>query len=150
MSQFDPASFLDATTTEASSTQTIPVPVGEYNAVIKEVKSRTWSSRDGTKSGLALDITYDIDDAAVKQLLERPTVTVRQSIMLDITEQGTLDNGKGKNVQLGRLREAVGQNTAGQPWAPRMLEGQPLRVAVAHEMYNEAPQAKVTGTLKLA
>jgi hypothetical protein len=150
MSQFDPAAFLDAVTTAASSTQALPVPVGEYTAIVKDVKGRTWQSKDGSASGLALDIVYEIDDENVKKLLERPTVTVRQSIMLDTTEQGTLDNGKGKNVQLGRLREAVGQNVPGQPWAPRMLVGQPLRVAVSHEMYNDAPVAKVTGTLKLA
>ena len=42
--------------------------------------------------------------------------------------------GKGKNVALGRLREALGQNTPGKPWSFGMLVGQVAKVAVKHRI----------------
>lgn len=141
-SNFDPTAFLDAVqTTEAGSTVSIPVPVGEYTAVISGVKARPWQSRDGTKSGLALDVTYDIDSPEVKQLLGRPKVTITQGIMLDMTEQGGLDFGKGRNITLNRLRDAVGLNQAGQPFSFRMLEGKVAKIAVSHTPNEQQPGA---------
>jgi hypothetical protein len=150
MSNFDPASFLFATTEEASSTQSVPVPVGEYPAIITKVDARPWNSKDGTKSGLALDIIYELDDDALKTLLDRQKITVKQGIMLDMTDNGGLDNGKGKNVTLGRLREAVNQNTPGKPWSPSMLEGQICKVAVKHRVVEDNIYSEVGGTLRLA
>jgi hypothetical protein len=154
MSQFDPASFLFATTSETTDTISVPVPVGEYQAIVEKVACRPWQAKDGSSSGLALDIIYNVDDATVKALLGRDKVVVKQGIMLELTDAGALDNGKGKNPVLGRLREAVGQNVKGQPWAPSMLEGQPLKVSVKHRIANiggvDTPVAEVNGTLKLA
>jgi hypothetical protein len=39
---------------------------------------------------------------------------------------------KGKNVSLGKLREAVGQNKPGKPWSPAHLNGAQLDVLVTH------------------
>lgn len=153
-SQFDPASFLFATTSETTDTISVPVPVGEYAAIVEKVACRPWQSKDGTSNGLALDIIYIVDDAALKASLGRDKITVKQGIMLELTEAGALDNGKGKNPALGRLREAVNQNIKGQPWAPSMLEGQPLKVSVKHRVANiggvDTPVAEVNGTLRLS
>ena len=141
-SVFDPDTFLSSTTTEASSTEYVPVPEGEYLAVVTKVAARA------TERAKILDVTWEIDDEAVKAEtgLEHPTV--RQSVFLDVNEQGALETGKGKNVDLGRLREAVGQNTPGQPWSPTMLEGQVARVRVAHRMYEGRTYADVKGVAK--
>jgi hypothetical protein len=53
-------------------------------------------------------------------------------VWLDITPQGSLDMGRGKNVHLNRLREAFNQNRPGQPWNPMMLVGQAARVQTKH------------------
>ena len=133
---FNPEQFLDMQVTESNDTKTIPVPVGEYTAVAEEVKCRQWQSKqDPSKSGLTLDITWSVDDAAVKELLGRDKVTVRQGIMLDITDSGGLDMGKGRNVGLGRLREATGLNVPGQPFAFPMLEGQVAKIKVTHRLH---------------
>ncbi len=130
---FDPNQFLDMTVESANDTVVIPVPAGEYQAMIAEVECRPWQSKtDSSKAGLALDIKWKIEDFAVTELLGRDNILVKQGIMLDVTEQGGLDMGKGRNVGLGRLRTAVNQNTAGKPWAPSMLVGNMAKVKVSH------------------
>lgn len=130
---FDPNSFLEMTTTDANSTVMTPVPVGEYVAVVEDIKARPWKSRDDpSQGGMALDITWDIDDANVKALLERKKVTVKQGMMLDLTDEGGLDMGKGKNVSLGRLREALDLNQPGQPFGFSMMKGRVAKILVQH------------------
>lgn len=146
MSMFDPAMFLEMTVTEANSTESIPVPEGEYLAVVTEVKARTWQSKtDAEKSGIALDITWEIDDANVKEVVGRDKVTVKQGIMLDLNEAGGLDVGKGRNVNLGRLREAVGLNVPGQPFSFTMLNGRVGKVQISHRVHEGQIFADVKG-----
>jgi len=59
---------------------------------------------------------------------------VRQSLMLDVRADGALEFGKGKNVGLGRVREALGQNSTGRPWSFPMLGGQLAKVKVKHRL----------------
>ena len=111
MTTFDPASLFDSTTTEVNDTKILPIPEGEYLAVIESAEVKTWASRDGLSSGLRLDVTWLIDDEAAKTATGRDKLTVRQGVMLDLNEAGNgLDMGKGKNVALGRLREATDLN----------------------------------------
>lgn len=122
MSVFDPSTFLNTQETGALSTSYDPIPDNEYSAFIgageEAVKARS------TQSGQhILDVTWEITDPALAEQLGREKVTVRQSIFLDMTAQGTLDRGKGKNVQLGRLREALNQNDPSRPWSPLSLRG---------------------------
>ena len=135
---FDPNTFLNTTYEEANDTKITPCPVGEYLAVASKVDAKTWASRDGSQSGVKLVILWEIDDANVKQLLGRDKVTSRQNIMLDLNEAGTgLDLGKGKNVGLGRLREALDLNTPGQAFAFSMIEGRLAKVMVSHRVDGE-------------
>jgi hypothetical protein len=134
---FNPDTFLQGTVTEANDTKKIPCPVGEYIAIAEKVEARPWQSKDGTKSGVALDITWTIDDPAVKEVVSRDTVQVRQGIMLDLLDNGFLDMGKGKNIGLGRVREAVGLNAPGQPFTPAMIQGRPAKVTVSHRVDGE-------------
>lgn len=131
MTTFDPASLFEQTTTDANDTKILPIPEGEYLAVIEKAEPATWTSRDGTKSGIRLDVHYLIDDEAAKAATGRDKLTVRQGIMLDLDESGTsLDMGKGKNVGLGRLREATGLNVPGQPFAMAMFPGRLVKIKV--------------------
>ena len=141
---FNPDQFLDMTINEVNSTQTVPVPVGEYTALVSDVKCRQWQSKaDPSKSGLTLDVTWEIDDAAVKQLLGRDKVTVKQGIMLDLTESGGMDMGKGRNVGLGRLREALDLNRPGVAFSFSMLPGRLAKVSVSHRIDGENIYAEV-------
>lgn len=148
---FNPDQFLDMQISESNDTKLVPVPVGEYVAVVEEVKCRQWQSKkDPSMSGLTLDLTWSLDDPAVKELLGRDKVTVKQGIMLDITESGGLDMGKGRNIGLGRLREAFSLNTPGQPFSFSMLNGRVAKVAVSHRIDGENLYAEVKNVAKMA
>lgn len=129
MSTFNPDTFLNTETSDANATSYTPVPEGEFPAAIKAVKPRVL-----TDGRAVLDITWSVDDEVARQETGMAEPSVRQTIWLDTTESGGLDFGKGKNVGLGRLREAVGQNQAGKPWAPGMLVGQVAKVKVGHSI----------------
>lgn len=130
-SMFDPKTLLDATTTEANSTVRIPIDAGEHVAVIGEVGIRN-GNKDG-RDWAFLDVTYDIDNPELKAKLGRDKISLTQGVGLDFTPIGGLDYSKGKNVMLGRLREAVGLNVPGQPFGFRMLQGKVVKILVNHK-----------------
>jgi hypothetical protein len=133
MSQFDPNTFLNAEFTEANDTVVIPCPTGEYPAIAEKVEVQTWQKKDGSASGLKLNVLWDIQDDNVRALTGRDKVMVPQQIMLDLNESGTgLDMGKGKNVALGRLREALDLNKPGEPFAFGMITGRMATTIVTH------------------
>ena len=150
MSAFDPDQFLAQTVEQANDNKIVPCPAGEFMGYVKDFKARQWTSKkDPSNSGVALDITWSIDDQGVKQLLDRDEVTVKQGIMLDMTEQGGLDMGKGKNVGLGRLREALGLNVPGQAFSIPMLSGRVAKLTVAHRVDGEDIYAEVKMVAKV-
>ncbi len=127
---FDKDAFMNSTTTEAGSTEYVPTPDHDWNGRIKKVEFRE------AKDSKILDIYWAIpgeqvgpDGQTLEQITGMKEVQVRQSCFLDITPNGGLDMGKGKNVSLNKLREALGQNVAGQAWSPRMLDGQAARIS---------------------
>lgn len=124
-SNFDPESYLDATLSEPTEKRP-PLPAGTYAATLGEPKSRTWQSRDGTKSGVAIDVPVEIqhDDGPH---------TIRDSIMLDMNEDGSIDNAPGANRRLRMYREATGLNEKGQAFSMRMLQGRTVKVSITHE-----------------
>ena len=150
MSAFDPDQFLAQTVEQANDTKVVPCPAGEFMGYVKDFKARQWTSKkDPSNSGVALDITWSVDDQGVKQLLDREEVTVKQGIMLDMTEQGGLDMGKGKNVGLGRLREALGLNVPGQAFSFPMLSGRVAKLTVSHRVDGEDVYAEVKMVAKV-
>ena len=143
MSSFNPEAFLFTETTSSFETEVVPVPVGEWSAIIKAIKPRALSDGRGV-----LDVYWIVLDEEVKAELDMAEPMVRQSIWLDLDDNGNLADGKNKNVQLGQLRDAVSQNRKGQPWAPGMLINQMAKVKVSHSIDkrdNKTVQADVTG-----
>lgn len=130
---FDLDTFMNSVTNEAGSTVLEPVPAGEFPAIIEDLKPRT------TRTGrLVLDVIWNVEDPELKQKLNREKITVRQSLFIDTTSAGGIDFGKGKNVQLNRVREALGQNAGGQAWSPMMLRGAgPARITVTQRVDDE-------------
>lgn len=132
----DPQAFLDAAYTEANSTELITIDEGEYQAIAGEVTTSAWQGvKDPSKSGIKLTIPWEIDSQAAREKTGREKIVVRQDIMLDLSENGMLDFGKGKNVQLGRLREALGLNRPGVPFKFRDITGRAAKVRVGVREY---------------
>lgn len=149
MASFDPQAFLDSSVTESNDTVVIPCPIGEYTGIVDKLLPRTWQSKDGTQSGVAIDVLWLIEDNDVKAFLGRDTVIVKQGIMLDTLSSGALDMSKGKNVPLGRLREALEMNSPGQPFAFSMIPGRAGKVSVTHRLANEDTFAEIRSVAKL-
>jgi hypothetical protein len=146
---FDAQSFLDASVTSSNDTRVTPVPMGEYMGIIESVTPRQWQSKDGTKTGIALDVLWSVEDSGVKELLGRETVTVKQGIMLDLSLSGGIDMSPGKNITLGRLREAVNKNQPGDAFSFAMLAGLAAKISITHRLVNEDTYAEVKGTARL-
>lgn len=135
---FDPQAFLDMSVDGALDTKRQPCPVGEYPMLVDKVDVRQWTGKqDPTKSGLVADVTLLVEDDQVKQALGKDKVTVRHSIMLDVTDAGGLDMGKGRNIGLGRFRQALGMNQPGQPFSFSMCPGRMLKGKVTHRVEGE-------------
>lgn len=156
-SAFDPQSFLDATISEPSVRRP-PLPVENphaddrlYVGLIGEPKMRPWTGKaDPSKSGMACDLTITIDVPPQMQAEQGlpAQVVLRDSIMLDLTAQGAIDNAPGKNPRLRIYREATNLNKPGDAFSFRKLQGQVVKVKVAHELYQGDIMDKVGTVLK--
>ena len=145
MSAFDPDAFANVTIEEANSTEYVPIPEGDYIATVDKYEPKV------TPNGKpVLEVFWKLDAPENEDVHEK---VIRQGIWLDVNGQGSLEMGKGKNVQLGRLREAVGQNTPGQAWSPAMLEGAVAKVSVKQTMAKDgsgAVYSNISGVAKAA
>lgn len=138
-SPFDMNKFMGGATTDAGATSVAPIPAGEYVAIIEDVKPRAWSNEKG--SGISLDVIFSIadNDGKIQEAISRPP-KLTSGYFTDLTPDGTLDWGKGKNVQLGRLREALGQNKPGVEWTPNSLKGAgPIKLIIIEQPDKNTP-----------
>lgn len=129
---FDPNAFMNQVSSEANDTRITPCPVGEYIGVLGEPKLAEITSQKTGETYLQLTIPVTIDDEEAKKATGRDTLTVRWQSFLERTAEGALDFGKGKNVKLGRLREATGLNKPGEPFSIPRFQGKMLKVSVTH------------------
>jgi hypothetical protein len=149
---FDASTLLNTDINDAGSTDFVPIPTGEYIGIIKSIDAKEVVSQ---KSGTPMtyhffEVGYTIDDANVRDITGMIEPRARQSMILDFTEAGALDMGKGKNVQLNRLRDACAQNVPGKPWNFNMLVGQAVRVTIKHRFADDGQIfAEVKGVAKL-
>jgi hypothetical protein len=151
MNTFDPASFLTTETSEQMDTKFPLIPVGEYPSLISKIEARQQeSTKVPGEVWTILDVTYTIDDQNVRDETGLPEPTVRQSLFLDLDEAGKLATGTGKNVNLGRLREALGLNQPGQAFNFQMLVGQACIVAITHNPDKNDPEIVYSNVKKVA
>lgn len=127
MSDFNPDQFMSTEVTQSNETDYTLLPEGEYAGVISDAKADTTSN-----GSYLMRLTWLIDDANAREVMNSEEPKCSQTIWLDIDENtGHLDFGTNKNIMLGQLRDALGQND-GSPWSPSMLIGQPATVLVEH------------------
>jgi hypothetical protein len=107
-----------------------PCPVGEYQFQILELKPEG-GEKDG-KPWAKLTVNCETTDPRACEALGMPSVRVRHGIFLDLNDDGSVDLSPGKNIGLGKLREATGLNTPGQPFSPNMMVGRMIVGIVGH------------------
>lgn len=151
ISAFDPQSFLDAQLTEPSEKRP-PLPAGEYTAVIGAIEARAWQGKkDPTKSGIAWDIPLSLEIPADVQSalkLTNANLTLKDSLMLDLTDGGMIDNAPGKNRRLRNYREAVDMNKPGDVFSARKMEGRVVRVSITHDIWEGQPVEKIAAVAR--
>ncbi len=122
MSAFDPDLFLSQEIKGESATTYTPIPEMEAALLIcKGVKVRALKG-----GSIVLDIMWIVDEQEARDATGMDEPIVRQGCFLDIDSHGALEMGEGKNVNLGRVRAAVGQNSK-SAWSPSQLEGTSCR-----------------------
>ncbi len=152
-SAFNPEAFLDAQITEVNEKRP-PLPTenpddaaGLYTAVIGEITTASGTIGKGDRTGqpwISMVVPLRVQVPASLQAIGLPPeLTLTDRAFLDLTPEGALDNGKGKNRQQRAYRDATGLNVAGQAFAWRMLSGKVVKVKINHELYNEAIQERV-------
>jgi hypothetical protein len=152
-STFDPALFLDATVAEPTVRRP-PLPAGrEIVGVIQEVKSRSWRGKeDPTKGGIAIDVPVKLDLTAYPDLVQLvgglTELTLSDSIMLDVTPQGGIDNAPGKNNKLRRYREALDLNKPGDTFSFRMMQGRMIKVKIGHRIVDGETYDQIDAVVK--
>jgi hypothetical protein len=154
---FDPAAFMSQTIDEPMATSLQGVPEGEYTAMIGDFDETAFRSVTITnkttnlsQSRPVLEIPFLIQDDALKARLGREQITHRETYWLDINANGHLDTGPDKNVRLGQLRAALGQNQSG-PWAPSMLRNMgPVRIKITQTSDKRDPDKKYTNISRYA
>jgi hypothetical protein len=140
---FDPIAFLDMPIDQVLERRA-PLPARDYVAVIQSINTRRWSSKDkyddsgNLKAGIAIDvelavqIPQEIKEAAG---LDKDSMVLKDSIMLDLNAQGGIDTSKGKNNALRRYREALDMNKPGETFKIAAMAGRMLLARVTHEEY---------------
>lgn len=147
---FDPAQFLDITV-ESPFEERIPLPIGEYTAMIGQIGARSWQSKDGSKAGVAWDIPLVVDvPPDVQQTCNcSPTLKITDSAMLDINESGNgFDFGPGRNRVLKDYREATDTNKPGDKFGAKVLQGKVIKVRITHDLWEGRVREKIAGRTK--
>lgn len=133
---FNAAEFMNESYDGVLDTSIVPIPEGEHMAQIgtgeKDIDVTSGISSKNNKPWLQLVMMLDYTDPNLAIQLKREKVRGRWSVMLDLNEAGKLDMRPQRNVTLGKIRDAVGQNKPG-PWNFNLLKGQPIKVKIKHK-----------------
>lgn len=150
---FDPNQFMNQPA-DPMATTFENIREGEYKMMLDsdiEFTEIKWNDKNTgePRSVPMMRLNCIILDDAEKARLGRDKLTVRCDITLDLKSDGSLDFGTNKNVRLGQLRDALGQNVPG--WTPNSLRGAgPLIGKVTHRADKNKPDVKYAEVSKFA
>lgn len=128
ISTFDPAAFKATVVEGQFETHTTPLPEDTYIAAIGETAIR--AIKIDNEVSILCDVPFNVDDEALAERLGLNRLQVTQGFFLDLDKKGNLEFGPNKNIRLGKLRDALGQNSD-KAWNFGMLDGAgPLKIKV--------------------
>lgn len=131
--QFDEEAFLHEVQGDVFDTEYSPVPEGEFVVTVKpgSTKIINGNGKDGRPwRKYTARAVIDSEEARKATNLEAPTARI--AFFLDLNEAGSaLASGKNRNVDLGRLLKATGNDKAG--WTYAAIEGIPFTGRVQHK-----------------
>jgi hypothetical protein len=104
---------------------------------------------DGTQTA-TLNIPFVLQDEDVRRQMGVRQLTSRLTIWLDTEISGALATGKGKNVSLGQLLEALGQNGDTNWDFEKLINAGPVKVITSNSTGKDGKQySNVTKVAKL-
>ena len=115
---FNKEAFLNQTVEKVMDTSRPPFPEDIHEDLqITKVDITDGIISKGDRKGkpwAQLNLTLGTNDPDIKAEMkitdEDRMATVRYDVFLDLDDDGNLDVGEGRNIGLGKLRQAVGQN----------------------------------------
>lgn len=133
MSNFDPELFMQQTVDQPMETERTLCPPGDYTMMVDDFEAKRaieqidFEYKKGPNAGqpgtmYVFNCPCVVQDDKVKADMDQDRVIVYKRITLDVNADGQLSWGKNKNIDLGQLRHAVGQNHAGT-WNISHLRG---------------------------
>lgn len=145
---FDVNQFLSGSTDAPMATRPEKPKEGTYLARVSQVENpdevgTKWiQPPEGNRTWIKLSIPFDVYDPTLLESMGRKQpIKVWSDWRLDIDENsGGAATGAGKNIDLGRLRAALGQNSPGVPWTFNQLFGAgPVKVKIVHQTNKQNP-----------
>ena len=144
---FDEESFFNESVEGVGSTSVTPIPAGDYFAMLGDkIRLQQFNRKDTGEPGAILNIPFELvdDSGAIRAQIDGRDPVHYESYFLDLAKgpdgKIKIDMGKGKNVKLNRLREALGQNT-GAPWSPNLLKGAgPVKIKLGLQKDKDDPE----------
>lgn len=152
---FNPDQFLQQTVDGPLATSVEQINPGEYRAMTGEINAKSftnikWNDKQTgeERNGVILSVPFIVQSPEEEARLGR-TPRADMRMFLDLTDAGGIDSGTGKNVSLGRLRDALGQNEM-TGWTFASLSNQgPVMVLVEHEADKKDPEKKYARVTKV-
>lgn len=130
--QFDEEAFIHEVQDGQFDTEYTSVPEGDYTMSVKQGSTKIVNGigKDGRNwRKYTARVAIDSPEAKAATNLEAPSARI--AFFLDLNDAGTaLASGKNKNVNLGRLLKATGNDHSG--WNYAAVEGVPFLGTVKH------------------
>lgn len=135
--ELNPEMLLESFTKAAFDTKVAPCPEGDFTLLISKIDIYSGVNKNGDPYCMA-SFLLEVEDQAVRDELGRDKVFVTHSASLDIvvdpaTGLPKLDDAKGKNIDLGRIREACDLNEHKKDFNMNMLLNRIVRGKVSHK-----------------
>jgi len=156
MSLFDPVAFFNAATDVVDERRGL-LPEenpyhdkGYYLAKIGEItpeRFRGGVSQKGKKwARVDIPVRIQVPPALATELSLDPELTIIDGVMLDLDEDGNLDERQGKNSRRRIYREATDTNVPGFKFD--QLSGKIVLVRLKHDIYNDQVREQVAAVFR--
>lgn len=143
MSKFNADSFLNQTVEAKLDVRRIPMPEGDHDEMqVADLAISSGTVAKGDNAGKlwvqlkAKLVCTDPNVAQEMKLSGDQVPTVYWQEFIDLDDNGQLDISDGKNIKLGKLRQACGQNNDDE-WSMNDLKSAVLGARVTHAFNND-------------
>lgn len=140
---FDPESFDFLEILGANDTKRTPIPEypdGVLLMCVDTNKPKQFTMKDTGETRWVAELVFLVDHDKAREETGMKEPKIRMPIWLDINEQG-LDMGKGKNVDLGRARAAMGLNDQSRPFKFSDFKGRTCKGIIKHTVQDKKDKA---------